>query len=266
MKTKSAILFGIAVGCVPLFNCEAGSVAHTTGEVRTIVLPGGAEMEMIWCGPGSFEMGSPSDEKGRFDDEPRHKVELTQGFWLGKYEVTQRQWTSVMHINPSRFKRPDNPVDSVSWHDCEMFVRRVNAALGGLVRFPAEAEWEYACRAGGVEPVSGTGELSDMAWYDKNSDGQTHPVGTRKPNAWGFHDMAGNVAEWCSDRHADYYIVHPKELTDPKGGDSSVNYRTVRGGCFYSYWTSVASRSVKRDMLPPNWPKAYVGFRMAMDE
>ncbi|MBQ6141775.1 MAG: SUMF1/EgtB/PvdO family nonheme iron enzyme [Kiritimatiellae bacterium] len=78
--------------------------------------------------------------------------------------------------------------------------------------------------------------------------------------------MAGNVAEWCSDRHKDYYITHPKELTDPKGGDSSVRYRTVRGGCFYSYWRAVDCRSVKRDLCPPDVTRAYVGFRMAMDE
>ena len=148
------------------------------GDASTISLPGGVEMEMIWCAPGSFEMGSPVTEAGRFDDETRHTVSITKGFWLGKYEVTQRQWEGVMRNNHSKFKDPDRPVDTVSWHDCEIFIRRVNASLEGkTVRLPTEAEWEYACRAGSNKPVSGSGQINDMAWYDMNSGNQTHEMG-----------------------------------------------------------------------------------------
>ena len=125
---------------------DAGAPARKTGDTAVITLPGGATMEMIWCAPGKFTMGSPPSEKGRFDDETRHEVSITKGFWLGKYEVTQRQWESVMRSNPSRFRGPDNPVENISWHDCDMFVRKANAVLGGLARLPTEAEWEYAFR------------------------------------------------------------------------------------------------------------------------
>ena len=108
-------------------------------------------MEMIYVGPGTFTMGSPSSEEGRMNDETQHRVTLTKGFWLGKYEVTQKQWRSVMGSNPSEFKGDSNPVENVSWNDCQEFVRKVNDAarcqFGGSARLPTEAEWEYACRA-----------------------------------------------------------------------------------------------------------------------
>ena len=165
--------------------------ARKSGEVKTITLPGGATMEMVWCAPGKFEMGSPADESGRFDNEMRHTVTITKGFWIGKYEVTQRQWVSVMRTNGSRFKNPDNPVENLSWHDCMVFIKRVNAELKGLARLPTEAEWEYACRAGSDAPVAGNGVLADMAWYDLNSDNQAHEVGKNKPNAWGCTTCTG---------------------------------------------------------------------------
>ena len=144
-------------------------------------------------------MGSPATEAGRFDDETIHPVKLTKGFWLGKYEVTQAQWESVMGENRSRFKGPDRPVDSVSWEDCQSFIRKANVALGGVARLPTEAEWEYACRAGSGAAISGNGHLGDMAWYDRNSGSQTHDVGKNQANHWGFYDMHGNVLEWCHD-------------------------------------------------------------------
>ena len=190
MKTKFlTMLTALAASAA----CLAAEGDRRSGETRTVTLPGGAKMEMIWCGPGKFQMGSPSGESGRLSNEPLHSVTLTKGFWLGKYEVTQSQWESVMRSNHSRFKNPDSPVENISWHDCEAFIKRVSASFGGKARLPTEAEWEYACRAGSSAPFSGSGVLSEMAWYDENSDHQTHEVGRNKPNAWGFYDMHGNV-------------------------------------------------------------------------
>ena len=253
------------------------SPVAATNKTKTITLPGGAKMEMIWCPPGTYMMGRRDDSpfKDSQDVHPQIKVTLTKGFWLGKYEVTQAQWKSVMGGNPSdKESLGDNlPVNNVSWDDAAAFAKKV----GGGARLPTDAEWEYACKAG-KDTVFHWGDTCNGT--EANCNG-TKPFGTDKkgpnighavkvgsyaPNAWGLHDMAGNVAEWCSDRHADYYIIHPKALTDPKGGDSSVRYRTIRGGCFYSYWRAVDCRSVKRDLCPPDVTRAYVGFRVAMDE
>ncbi len=265
----------------------AVSVPVANVKTKTVTLPGGATMEMIWCPPGTYMMGRNADAPNGGDVDviklhsgggevvPPIKVTLTKGFWLGKYEVTQAQWKSVMGNNPSDKESlgADCPVNNMTWDDVTNFVSKV----GNGARLPTDAEWEYACKAG-TDTVFHWGDTCNGT--EANCNG-TKPFGTDKkgpnighavkvgsyaPNAWGFHDMAGNVAEWCADRHADYFIVRRKELTDPKGGDSSVRYRTVRGGCFYSYWPAVTSRSVKRDMCTPDTVRAYVGFRLAMDE
>ncbi len=240
-------------------STEEASDERRSGTSKTIKLPGGATMEMIWCAPGHFMMGSPLAERGRFDDEPQHQVTLTKGFWLGKYEVTQRQWQSVMGENPSKFKDPDRPVESVSWEDCNAFLRKLNADLGGVARFPTEAEWEYACRAGNDSPISGTGLLSEMAWYDANSGNETHPVGKNHPNAWGFFDMHGNVLEWCYD----WFGKFDAKATDPKG-PSIGSFRVLRGGCWFFYARDCRSAyRLKRD---PALRNAIFGFRLACSE
>ncbi len=223
---------------------------------RTVPLPGGATMDMIWCEPGSYMMGSPPDENGRYDDEPLHKVTITRGFWLGKYEVTQRQWESVMRTNHSRFRDPDNPVENVSWHDCEAFIRRVNSVLGGAARFPTEAEWEYACRAGSDKPVHDGKAIDDVAWYDLNSDSQAHEVGCNKPNAWGFYDMHGNVLEWC----ADWFSKLKGDAVDPKGPPMG-SFKILRGGCWFFYARDCrAAYRLKRE---PTLRNCIFGFRLA---
>lgn len=161
------------------------------------------DMRFTWCPPGTFLMGSPPEEVGRYDDEVQHRVMLTKGFYLGVHPVTQAQWRAVMGSNPSWFKGDNLPVENVSWYDCQAFCKK----LGGLVRLPTEAEWEYACRAG-TTTVYHTGDdeeaLSRAGWYYTNSGGQTRPVGELTPNAWGLYDMHGNVWEWCADWHDEY--------------------------------------------------------------
>ncbi|MGN0846653.1 MAG: formylglycine-generating enzyme family protein, partial [Kiritimatiellia bacterium] len=156
------------------------------GDTRTITLPGGATVELCWCPPGSFLMGSPASEEGRFDDETQRPVTLAQGFWLGRYEVTQRQWESVMGTNPSCFRSPDRPVEQVSWEECQAFFRAMRNAVPGLrCRLPTEAEWEYACRAG-TKTMRPDEELELAAWYRGNAEGESHPVGGKAANAWGL--------------------------------------------------------------------------------
>jgi formylglycine-generating enzyme required for sulfatase activity len=205
----------------------------TVGETKTITLPGGATMEMVWCPPGTFTMGSPSGEVGRNSDETQHKVTLTTGFWMAKTEVTQAQWKSVMGTNPSYNKGDDLPVEKVSWDDCQKFCEKTGLQL------PTEAQWEYACRAGNTGPYAGTGFLDELGWYGVNSDGKTHPVAQKQPNAWGFYDMHGNVLEWCEDWFGDY----PNgAVTDPKGSYSRSSH-VLRGGSWVSYASHCRSAS-----------------------
>jgi formylglycine-generating enzyme required for sulfatase activity len=185
----------------------------TAGESKTILLPGGVELTMVWCPPGTFTMWD-------------QQVTLTKGFWIGKTEVTQAQWKSVMGNNPSDFTGDDNlPVDQVSWNDCQELCDKLGLQL------PTEAQWEYACRAGSTGPYAGSGNLDEMGWYERNSGGKTHPVGTKQPNAWGLYDMHGNMLEWCEDWYSNRYSSGA--VKDPRG-PSSGKHRVVRGGgCRY---------------------------------
>jgi len=143
---------------------------------------------------------------------------------MGKYPVTQAQWEAAMGNNPSHFKGPDRPVECVSWNEAQEFLKKLSAKGEGRFRLPTEAEWEYAARAGSREDRCGP--VEEISWYDGNSDWQTHPVGQKLPNAWGLHDMLGNVWEWCQDWFGEY----PKgPVTDPKGPNSG-EYRELRGG------------------------------------
>ena len=223
-------------------------------------------MELIWCPPGSFTMGSPTSEQGRNDDEAQHPVTLTKGFWLGKYEVTQRQWESVMGNNPARIQKTDHPVEQVSWEDCQAFIRAVHRANPELaVRLPTEAEWEYACRAGEASEwgrrSDGTVETLDvMGWYGKNSGYQTHPVGQKESNALGLYDMHGNVEEWCSDSYGYKYYSNSPQI-DPQGPSAYVYQRVVRGGSYCD--SAKGCRSARRNKhLSSSDRYDYLGFRL----
>jgi formylglycine-generating enzyme required for sulfatase activity len=202
---------------------------------------------------GSFMMG---DDKG---NGPIHQVTISQDFYLGKFTVTQAQWETVMGNNPSKFKGANLPVEKVAWDDCQEFIRNLNATCKGAFRLPTEAEWEYACRAGSNgEYCFGDNEtqLGDYAWYSANSGKQTQPVGKKRPNAWGLHDMHGNVFEWCQDWHNTY---PSGRATDPQGA-SSGSFRVYRGGC----WSRNANEamSAHRISCAPNHRYDILGFRL----
>lgn len=244
-----------------------------TGDIKMIMLPGGVTMEMIYCGPGSFIMGSPTSEEGRYDDEMQHKVTFSKGFWLGKYEVTQAQWESVMKFNPSSAGLgEDKPVESVSWEDCQKFIQGVNDFKNYNARLPTEAEWEYACRAGSTGSYGGNGKLDDMGWYagdycsggrTGNSGGTTHSVGRKRGNAWGFHDMHGNVAEWCHEWYGDYY---QGDQTDPQGRSSPDGvffyHGRVRRGGDWRFGKQKECRSAYRTDCAQGNRLDYIGFRL----
>jgi formylglycine-generating enzyme required for sulfatase activity len=209
-----------------------------TLETLTLDFGRGGKMELVLIPAGEFIMGSPESEeiRGPFNEEgPQHRVRISKPFYLGKYEVTQAQWKAVMGGDPSSFKGDSKlPVESVFWRDCVAFCQEISQKSGKKIRLPTEAEWEYACRAGSTTAYSfgdSPDGLGQYAWYDENSDEQTHPVGQKRPNPWGLYDMHGNVWEWCSDWYGeDYYGQSP--ATDPLGPTSG-EYRVYRGGSWY---------------------------------
>ena len=160
-------------------------------------------IEFVKIAPGEFTMGcSAGDNACTTDEQPAHRVQITTPFEIGKYEVTQAQWQAVMGSNPSTVKGDDHPVETVSKNDAHEFLAKLNGRNDGYkYRLPSEAEWEYAARAGtAVEPKS----LDEVAWSAANSQDETHPVGRKKPNAWGLYDMLGNVREWVEDVYGRY--------------------------------------------------------------
>jgi formylglycine-generating enzyme required for sulfatase activity len=197
------------------------------------------DIKLIKIVPGTFMMGSDKFPA----EKPIHKVEIKQEFYLGKYEVTQEQWQSVMGDNPSHFKGEANlPVEEISWIDTQRFLEALNKKSEKYIyRLPTESEWEYAARAGTTEDFAGSIDL--MAWYGANSDRKTHPVGQKKPNAFGLYDMHGNVYEWCEDSWHPNYEGAPNDGSIWK--DTSDNdLRVLRGGSWY--YSTLNSRSSYR--------------------
>ncbi len=285
-------------------------IGHKIGDSRIVA----AGIQVVFIPAGEFVMGSELDEedrwtrevfakfnlKGNFSDErPSRMVTISRPFFMGRYQVTQRQWRYVaeklrrvkrdIDASPATFKGADLPVETVSWEDCEEFFLRLNRLCdGNEYALPTEAEWEYACRAG----TSGdyAGNLDEMAWYANNSGTspidayqayygdakpdfnkyyentlkpngcQTHPVGKKRPNAFGLHDMHGNVWEWCSDWYDENYY-ESRSTEDPKG-PSSGDYRVLRGGswCYDAYFC----RSAFRDKGAPAYLGNSSGFRVVV--
>jgi formylglycine-generating enzyme len=258
-----------------------------------VVVTNSLGMKLVLIPAGEFMMGSPDDEEGRRSDEgPQHRVKITESFYLGVYEVTQEQYERVMGVNPSWYRTfvdeerkdfvvrtvPLYPVEQVAWDDALAFCDRLSAlpdeqAAGHRYYLPTEAEWEYACRAGATTPfIFGETLSSDK---DANFNGSlpcgsgvkgpyrelVSVVGSYRPNAWGLHDMHGNVAEWCSDWYTEnYYTSSP--VDDPKGPATGFG-RVHRGGSCDS--SALTCRSACRDYFRPDYRIHFLGFRIALD-
>jgi formylglycine-generating enzyme required for sulfatase activity len=221
MKTQGAA-FRLLFIALPLLS--SALLAQKTPSTSA---PSVAGIEFVKIEPGEFMMGCSTNDDGcKADEKPAHRVRITKTFEIGKYEVTQTQWQAVMGTNPSVLRGEDRPVESISKGEAQDFLNKLNARSDGYqYRLPTEAEWEYAARAGSTGPFAG--ELDEIAWYGGNSEDETHPVGKKKPNAWGIYDMQGNVREWVQDFYsANYYSVSPTENpTGPAAGT-----RGGRGG------------------------------------
>jgi formylglycine-generating enzyme required for sulfatase activity len=226
------------------------------------------EDDMVYIKGGCFDMGNIfGDEKAENGEKPVHMV-CVSDFYLGKTEVTQKQWTEIMGHNPSKFKGGNSPVERVSWNSVQDFIKKLNKETGMHYRLPTEAEWEYAARnGGGKEKWAGAdkeSELDEYAWYYGNSarDG-THAVAGKKPNGLGLYDMMGNVWEWCSDLYdGNYYENSPAK--NPEGPSDGLT-RVLRGGGWKSKPKHI--RTVDRNDFDPDIEKfANIGFRLARDQ
>ena len=209
-------------------------------------------------------MGSPSSEEGRYSYEVVHEVVLSRGFFLAETECTQQQWEAVMGSDPSRFKGADRPVEQVNWEEAVEYCRKLTAKQrqegvlpeGWAWRLPTEAEWEYAARAGTTGARHG--ELDAIAWHGGNSGNETHAVKGKQGNAWGLHDMIGNVWEWCGDWYGEYPTG---SVTDPLGPVSGSN-RVSRGGSWFSDAENL--RSAVRFEFDQGGRSDVFGFRPAL--
>ena len=217
-------------------------------------------MRMVRVPAGSFPMGSLPGAPLRQEEEFPHGVTLTRAFRIASTEVTQRQWLALMPKNRSPQAGDDLPVTSVSWKEAQEFCFKLSQKEGIPYRLPTEAEWECACRAGAGDPPVGRAELEAVAWYADNSGEKTHPAGQKKPNAWGLHDLLGNVAEWTLDAYGPYPRALP--VTDPASPPSG-STRVVRGGAWRSFLPAV--RCAARTGTPESYQLSHVGLRVVQE-
>ena len=244
--------------------------------------------------PGEFQMGaSPGDSEAYDDEKPQHKVTIASPLYVAKFPVTQQQWQAAMGENPAHFQpgcilqerkvkksfwsaaetveqeekrleadTKEHPVENVSWKGCQGYLNRVhdrlNLEFGKSIRLLTEAEWEYACRGGTSD--SRYGNLDAIGWFGGNSGSLTHPVGQKRPNAWGLHDMIGNVYEWCEDTWHDGYKNAPTDGSAWSGGESA---RVLRGGRWIG--NPQNCRSSNRSMNVPGTRNGSIGFRVVVD-
>ena len=276
----------IRLFCLSLVVCLA---SHVPGQAQSKDPPkfftNGIGMKFVWIPPGTLIMGSPKQEKGRNDVEAQHAVELTKGFYMGVCPVTQEQWRTVMvdHsvrpwegfdlVTPSRFRadfpREKNlPVETVSWNDCQAFLKLLRGKDKQSYRLPTESEWEYACRAGTTTPFhfgktisTDQANYSGDAVYGEGKKGvnrkRTTPSGSFPPNAWGLYDMHGNVAQWCQDRFGNY---PQQDVVNPQGGEK-LGSRVLRGGS----WEDAPARcrsACRAWDSPDNRGQGTFGFRV----
>ena len=248
-----------------LFCCTAygqiGAPAGKAGDSLDLTIEG-IKYTFHWCPAGEFMMGSPKNEANRKEDETQHQVTLTRGFWMLETPVTQEMWESVMGKNPSKFKGAKLPVETVSWRDCQEFVGGLNdlkvAPEGFMFAMPTEAQWEYACRAGTTTAFYSGGALNaKLANFETRT---TSEVGSFPANAWGLHDMHGNVWELCADGYSGDYPSGA--VTNPLGVSPRQNAYVARGGSFYD--KSWFSRSASRKDYSPTGRDYHIGFRLAL--
>lgn len=271
--TVTAAVFAFADPQTPLDAIRFYRAMELQNQTPTNVIV----TNMVWMVPGTFVMGSPATETDRQADETQHTVTLTQGFYIGKFLVTQADYLSVASNNPSFFNGASfgtdlsRPVETVYWFSavnyCSLLTQREQAAghlpTNWVYRLPTEAEWEYACRAGTTTAFSYGDDptyvnLPNYAWFLANSTNITHEIGLKLPNPAGLFDMHGDVYEWCSD----WYGAYPTgAVTDPQGPNTGTT-RVFRGGSWQ--YSGGACRSAGRYQAAPTSRYNFLGFRVVV--
>lgn len=251
----------LATGLAPEWAVAWGEDCHG---VFAVLRVGKAEQKLRYIPPGSFLMGSPDSEQGRWDDEgPQHLITFTGGYWLADTPCTQEFWQEVMGNNPSRFQSPRRPVEQVSWDDVQLFLKKLDEGIAdGMAQLPTEAQWEYACRAGTrTSTYAGEEEglRKEIAWFDANSGAKTQNVARKRPNPWGLFDTLGNVWEFCAavwtSKYADTGEIDLAEsVADP--------FRVYRGGSWF-YDVRLA-RAACRVRAEPGIRRDDLGFRFSL--
>jgi len=249
---------------------------RTEGEHMHFDFGDGVLMKLVLIPAGKFVMGSPETEEGRdMHEGPRREVTITEPFYMGTTEVTQAQWKAVMGTEPWKEwkyskENIDHAASGINWNDASAFCQKLSQLTGRAVRLPTEAEWEYACRAGsttrfyyGEDPDCS--RLREYAWYEDdagpNDQEYAQAVGRKAPNAWGLHDMHGNVEEWCRDWYDPEFYVQ-QENVNPENTTRITGYRVLRGG---SWWdTAPCYRSASRSADLPGFPHCRFGFRVVV--
>ena len=253
---------------------EPGDMPGPQGSDKKGITVEGASFNMIKVEGCTFKMGAQStdpngenyDSESDSDERPIHSVTLDD-YYIGETEVTQELWEAVMGTNPSFISGSNNPVECVSWNDCQEFIAKLNDLTGLEFRLPTEAEWEYAARGGNKSQgykYAGSNTIGEVAWYRVNAydvgkssfDYGTHQVGTKAPNELGLYDMSGNVYEWCSDRYGSYSLSEQSNPTGPSTG----SYRVSRGGSWYL--NARRCRVSYRYDYNPDYRSDYNGFRL----
>lgn len=264
MKNIKTLLAAAALVTLTACTSDKTEVSEDNGEGIITLSSKGVDYNLMQVKAGKFIIGATTEMKNvtPFEEEPAHDVTLTKDYYLGVTEVTQELWEAVMGSNPSAIKDPKMPVINVSWDDCQTFIKKLNELTGKKFRLPTEAEWEYAARGGSKSnrlQYSGSIYVERVAWYKSNSDGNLHQAGTMDINELGFHDLSGNVWEWCQDGH----IKYPSEpQTDPCAEADSTEVYVIRGGG----WNSRPSdcRYTSRSGYERKANNADIGFRLAL--
>ncbi len=252
------------------FNCSDYSTIHDVKIPLASSFKNSLGQEFKLIPAGTFTMGSPPDEPGRYSVETQHQVTLTKSFYMQTTEVTQGQWEKLMGSNPSYFSTcgEDCPVENVTWDDAQAYIAKLNQKGEGTYALPTEAQWEYAARAGSTtafynghltEPYGNDPNLDVIAWYNDNTEDSPkppQPVAQKDANFWGLYDMAGNVSEWCLDWYGDY---PSGSVTDPTGPQTGA-YRVHRGGGWSQF--AVYCRAAQRDRLYPSGCSRGLGLRL----
>ena len=275
---KTMLVAAMAMMTVTYVGCKGqegeGGEGEEGGEEIVVEQPetmtlkvGSAEFTLSRVEPGTFTIGPvPGDKDVTDEEKPAHQVDLTKVFYIAQTEVTQELYTAVMGKNPSNFTGAKNlPVEQVTYDDAMEFCKRLSDSTGHTFTLPTEAQWEYAARGAQKAPAtpelySGSNNINEVSWYEENSNGKTHPVATKAPNALGLYDMTGNVWEWCQDLYGAY---GDSSLSNPTGATSG-DYYVYRGGSWYSYESNC--RVSYRSRNTPDYWSDKLGLRLVLPQ